>query len=71
MIKNSIKNVVTDVVSFYTVHLENSENPNFETVKNTSEAGTLMKLLISICTLKTNVTNISISILDKMNVFTY
>ena len=46
LIKNAIKNAVTAVVSLYMVNLENPEK-----YANTSEAGTLMKLLISICVL--------------------
>ena len=50
LIKNAIKNVA---ISLYMVSLENPKNQNSEIVANTSEAGTWMKLLISICILKT------------------
>ena len=48
LIKNAIKNVA---ISLYMVSLENPKNQNSEIVANTSEAGTWMKLLISICIL--------------------
>ena len=40
LIKNAIKNVVTDFVSLYMVNLENPENQNSEIAANTSKAGT-------------------------------
>ena len=46
LIKNAIKNAVTAVVNLYMVNLENPEIQNSEIAANTSEAGTLMKLLI-------------------------
>ena len=51
LIKNAIKNAVTVVISLYMVSLENPENQNSEIAANTSESGTWMKLLISICVL--------------------
>ena len=38
----------TAAVSLYMVNLENPEKQNFEIAANTSEAGTLIKLLLSI-----------------------
>ena len=51
LIKNAIKNAVTAVISLYMVSLENPENQNSEIKANTSEAGTWIKLVISICIL--------------------
>ena len=53
LIKNAIKNSFTAVVSLYMVNLKNPENQNAEIAANTSEAGTLTKLLISVCILLT------------------
>ena len=51
LIKNAIKNAVVAFISLYMMGLENPENQNSEIAANTSEAGTWLKLLISICIL--------------------
>ena len=51
LIKNAAKKAVTAFVSLYMVVLENPENQTSEIAANTREAGTWMKLLISICIL--------------------
>ena len=51
LIKNAAKKAVTAFVRLYMVVLENPENQTSEIATNTREAGTWMKLLISICIL--------------------